>query len=60
MVCPHCGGEDCIQIEISLKGDESLEFFSCRGCEAKWWRRDGDAIALDDVLELTSRQEARS
>jgi hypothetical protein len=59
MVCPHCDGEDCIQIEIRLKGEETVEFFSCRRCEAKWWQRDGDTIALDEVLDLTSELEAR-
>jgi hypothetical protein len=59
MVCPHCDGEDCIQIEIRLKGEETVEFFSCRRCEAKWWQRDGDTIALDEVLDLTSELESR-
>jgi hypothetical protein len=59
MICPHCQGEDGIQIDIRLKGDEGVEFFSCRRCEAKWWERNGDTIALDEVLDLTARQEAR-
>lgn len=59
MVCPHCDGEDCIQIDIRLKGEETVEFFSCRRCEAKWWQRDGDTIALDEVLDLTSELESR-
>jgi len=59
MICPHCQGEDGIQIDIRLKGDEGVEFFSCRRCETKWWERNGDTIALDEVLDLTARQEAR-
>jgi hypothetical protein len=59
MRCPHCDGEDCIQIEIRLKGEETVQFFSCRRCETKWWQRDGDTIALDEVLDLTSQLEAR-
>ncbi|HEX2236311.1 MAG TPA: hypothetical protein VHK89_08550 [Actinomycetota bacterium] len=59
MLCPHCDGEDCIQIEIRLKGEETVQFFSCRRCETKWWQRDGDTIALDEVLDLTSQLEAR-
>jgi predicted nucleic-acid-binding Zn-ribbon protein len=59
MICPRCGGEDYIQIEIRLKGDETVEFFSCRRCESKWWERDGGTIALDEVLDLTAQQEAR-
>ncbi len=59
MRCQRCKGEDCIHIEIRLKGDDTLQFFSCRLCEAKWWVRDGDAVALDDVLTLTSRKESK-
>jgi transcription elongation factor Elf1 len=57
MRCPHCGGKDCIQIEIHLKSDESVEFYSCRRCEAKWWVRGGDSISLDEVLNLAARKD---
>ena len=59
MRCPQCAGEDCIHIEISLKGDENVEFYSCRRCEAKWWQRDGGSIALDDVLTLAAQKESK-
>jgi hypothetical protein len=61
MECPSCRGVDCVQIEIRLKSDDSdtVRFFSCRGCEAKWWERDGDTIALDEVLDLTAQHQAR-
>ena len=59
MRCSRCDSEDCIQIEITLKGEESVEFFSCRRCEAKWWERDGDTVTLDDVLTLTARHEGK-
>jgi transposase-like protein len=59
MHCPHCGEQDCIQIEIRLKDEDTVQFFSCRHCEAKWWRHDGDTIALDEVLSLTAESEAR-
>jgi hypothetical protein len=59
MRCPRCHGEDCVHIEINLKGEHTVQFFSCRRCEAKWWERDGDTIALDEVLDLTARSEAR-
>lgn len=58
MRCPQCHGEDCIQIEIHLKTDESVEFSSCRRCEAKWWERGGDTISLDEVLNLAARKDA--
>ncbi len=59
MHCPECHGEDCIHIEIRLKGDETIQFYSCRLCEAKWWERDGDAVALDEVLHLTTQKESK-
>lgn len=60
MECPSCRGEDCVRIEIRLKGDEdTVRFFSCRRCETKWWERDGDTIALDEVLDLTAQHQSR-
>ncbi len=56
MHCPRCRGEDCVQIEINLTGGNTVQFLSCRSCEAKWWEQDGDSIALDDVLVQASRR----
>ena len=56
MQCPTCRSEDCVQIEINLTVGNSVEFYSCRACEAKWWVRDGDSVALDDVLDLAGRR----
>ena len=52
MICPHCMGEDCTQIEIHLREEDSVRFFSCRRCEAKWWEHAGDTLALGEVLDL--------
>ncbi len=60
MQCPQCKGQDCTEIEIRLKGDDSVKFYSCRRCEVKWWEHDGDTIALDEVLSLTAEREGRS
>jgi hypothetical protein len=57
MRCPHCGGEDCIQIEIHLQSDDTVQFYSCRRCEAKWWEREGGTISLDEVLTLAARKD---
>lgn len=57
MRCPECHGEDCVEIEIKLKDEDSVQFFSCRKCEAKWWQKEGDSIALDEVLELASKRD---
>ena len=52
MRCSQCDGEDCIHIEIRLSGDDSVQFYSCRLCETKWWEHQGDTVALDEVLTL--------
>lgn len=58
MECPQCHAKDCTEIRLHLKGEESVEFFSCRRCEAKWWEREGDTIELDEVLNLASQKDA--
>ena len=57
--CPNCGSEDAVNIEINLETEDSVEFFQCRSCETKWWKRDGEAIDLQDVLEMTTRDERK-
>ena len=59
MQCPNCKGEDCTNIQIRLKGEETVQFFSCRKCEAKWWEHEGDTIALDEVLTLAAEKKDR-
>lgn len=57
MRCPSCAGEDSIQIEIGVRDLDTVQFFSCRLCEAKWWEHEGDPIDLDEVLNLAARSE---
>ena len=57
MHCPRCQGEDCVHIEIGLQGEDNIQFFACRFCEARWWEHEGDPIDLDRVLEIASRNE---
>ncbi|MEA2507078.1 MAG: hypothetical protein QOH48_1696 [Actinomycetota bacterium] len=54
MQCPQCKGEDCVQIEINLQ-EETVQFSSCRNCEAKWWQHGGDTIDLNEVLTLAAK-----
>ncbi|MGH2828597.1 MAG: hypothetical protein ACRDKF_16680 [Actinomycetota bacterium] len=56
MNCPDCHGEDCIHIEIRLTDAETVQFYSCRKCESKWWENSGGPIALDKVLGLAARR----
>ncbi len=60
MECPQCRSKDCTAIELHLKEEETVQFFSCRRCEAKWWEREGDTIALDQVLDLASKKDAEA
>lgn len=59
MQCPKCREHDTIQIEIRLKEEETVQFFSCRRCEGKWWQRDGDTIELDQFLDWASTSHAK-
>jgi DNA-directed RNA polymerase subunit M/transcription elongation factor TFIIS len=59
MRCPECGSEDATNIVIRLQEDDSVQFYACRNCEAKWWERDGDTIDLDEVLHLTAQAERK-
>lgn len=59
MECPQCHAKDCTEIRLHLTEEENVEFFSCRRCEAKWWEREGDTIALDEVLNLASQKDAQ-
>lgn len=57
MECPQCHAKDCTEIRLHLTGEDTVEFFSCRRCEAKWWEREGDTIALDEVLNLAAQKD---
>ena len=54
MQCPRCISEDFTEIDIDIKVDNSVRFYSCRLCEKKWWERNGDVIELDEVLSLAT------
>ncbi|MFN2524909.1 MAG: hypothetical protein ABR505_01380 [Actinomycetota bacterium] len=56
--CSDCGADDCLQIEIRLQ-DDVVSFFACRNCESKWWEREGDTIALDEVLSLATQRRIK-
>lgn len=58
MRCPKCDAEDATEIVINLTEDDTVKFFQCRDCEAKWWEHGGAPIELDDVLDLTAKSES--
>lgn len=57
MNCPQCSSQDYTAIEINLAGENTVQFYSCRRCEAKWWQRAGDTIELDEVLTLATQRK---
>ena len=59
MQCPKCLSSDTVEIGIQVKESDHVRFHSCRYCEKKWWERDGDSIALDDVLTLATTSRSR-
>jgi DNA polymerase III alpha subunit (gram-positive type) len=48
--CPECRQGDVISISMNVSGRE-LSFSTCHACEAKWWHRDGQSVALDQVID---------
>lgn len=57
--CPECGSSDWIEIELTLPEGTEVLFCSCPTCEARWWNRDGQQIALGDVLKLAGKAKSR-
>lgn len=53
--CARCHAEDVIEIHQKLPDGTEIDFFSCHKCDEKWWDRNGQEIALSEVLELARR-----
>ena len=49
MRCPHCRSSLLMEIAMAMAGVR-FTMHSCPSCEARWWDRDGDIVALDRVL----------
>ena len=52
VACTQCGARDAIQIDMILPDGTEVYFCSCHRCENRWWDREGEALALDAVLDL--------
>ena len=50
MHCPICSAADVIEIHHLLPDSTEVTFFSCHGCEEKWWGADGSSLPLSEVL----------
>ncbi len=48
--CPECNQGDVISISMNVSGRD-LSFSTCHACEAKWWHRDGESVALAQVID---------
>lgn len=56
MNCQTCGGANCTHIVLTPASGRTVELFSCRDCETRWWRSGGEDIALEQVLELAAER----
>ncbi len=52
LVCGSCGQSSVIEIEMKLPDGTEVVFCSCHVCEARWWDKDGDAVAVDGIIDL--------
>jgi transposase-like protein len=53
MHCPRCTNSRLVEISMTLAGERVL-LRSCSACDTRWWNREGEPIALRDVLQLAS------
>lgn len=51
MSCPVCRRDDLVEIELTLRGS-AVTMHSCTSCETRWWDREGQRLALGQVLSL--------
>ncbi len=50
MMCPTCR-VDLSEIRLNLRNAD-VKLRACVRCEQRWWHRDGEPVALDEVLGL--------
>ena len=53
--CNECGSRDLVTITMTVDGQD-VSFTACHGCEAKWWFRDGERIALESILDMVNNR----
>lgn len=52
--CPQCGQKNPIELEMKVRGGQTLTMLSCSGCETRSWLADGQPVSTSDVLKLTN------
>lgn len=53
MKCPRCRGARLVCIDIQI-GEENVRLHSCSRCDTRWWERNGERVALEQVLNLAA------
>ena len=53
MSCPSCAKHRLINIAVTI-ADHQVTMHSCSNCGKRWWDRDGEHLALPDVLLMAS------
>ena len=53
MSCPACDKHSLITIAVHI-GEHEVAMRSCSHCGVRWWEREGDRLALPQVLELAA------
>jgi hypothetical protein len=51
MTCPKCSGANLVAIRLTLH-ENNVTMHSCATCETNWWDREGEPVALRQVLSL--------
>lgn len=51
--CNECGSGDLVTITMKVDG-EMLSFSACHNCEARWWYRGDERVALSSVLDIVT------
>lgn len=57
MDCPSCSQNDVLEIQHVLPDGTEVIFYSCHGCEEKWWNKEGVDIDLIQVLEIVRQAQ---
>jgi hypothetical protein len=52
--CEKCDRPNPVELAMKVKSGQTLTMLSCSGCEARSWLADGEPIAKEDMLKLTS------
>ena len=60
LVCPQCGSQNVININLTMEAGDPVSFYSCHACDKRWWHKDGESIDLSNVLEMAKRAPRRA